>query len=389
MGVKRTRSNSELNAKPELKRRAVFGDLTNNFKLPEFYASKNKFALLKSPVSEETSISALPKNKPTLKEKIELIEEEPEIVKLSLALEPVTIGLDRHETTRSKSPEKSDFDFFDNQQAGISVWGSEYAKDIFKYFQSQESVFVVPDYMSTKQTDITSEMRSILVEWMVEVQSNFELHHETLYLAVKLVDKYLSEVCIRRSVLQLVGTASLLIACKYEEHILPQCDDFLYVCDNAYDIERLFEMERKILAAVDFSLGFPLSYRFLRRYSNVSEQKTKTLTLARYILETSLLDYQFSYEKESLKAAACLWLSLKMTDNSWDDRLTYHSGYCETDLIDLAIKLNTTLLNPPLNQNNEIHKKYSHHVFLQVAQIPKLPTEQLKWEQSNLIADIV
>lgn len=70
--------------------------------------------------------------------------------------------------------------------------------------------------MNTVQTDVTPEMRAILMDWLVEVQTNFELHHETLYLAAKLVDIYLSKIRIRRTILQLVGTAALFIACKYD-----------------------------------------------------------------------------------------------------------------------------------------------------------------------------
>ena len=45
--------------------------------------------------------------------------------------------------------------------------------------------------------DITEGMRAILVDWLVEVQESFELNHETLYTAVKLMDFYLSKVnCI-------------------------------------------------------------------------------------------------------------------------------------------------------------------------------------------------
>ena len=42
--------------------------------------------------------------------------------------------------------------------------------------------------------DITEGMRAILVDWLVEVQESFELNHETLYTAVKLMDLYLSKV---------------------------------------------------------------------------------------------------------------------------------------------------------------------------------------------------
>ena len=67
-----------------------------------------------------------------------------------------------------------------------------------------------------KQPDISASMRTILVDWLIEVQENFELFHETLYLAVKVVDRYLSTREVKREYLQLVGATSMLIASKFE-----------------------------------------------------------------------------------------------------------------------------------------------------------------------------
>lgn len=113
-------------------------------------------------------------------------------------------------------------------------------------------------------------MRSLLVDWMVEIQESFELNHETLYLGVKLVDLYLSKVTVNKDVLQLVGAAAMFIASKYDERIPPLVDDFLYICDGAYTRKELLRMEINLLKVVQFDLGIPLSYRFLRRYARVS-----------------------------------------------------------------------------------------------------------------------
>ena len=59
-------------------------------------------------------------------------------------------------------------------------------------------------------------MRTILIDWLVEVQENFELFHETLYIAVRLVDTYLSHREVKREYLQLVGATGMLIAAKFE-----------------------------------------------------------------------------------------------------------------------------------------------------------------------------
>ena len=48
------------------------------------------------------------------------------------------------------------------------------------------------------------------------VQENFELNHETLYLAVKLTDHYLSACPVNREALQLIGSPAMLLASKFE-----------------------------------------------------------------------------------------------------------------------------------------------------------------------------
>ncbi len=75
--------------------------------------------------------------------------------------------------------------------------------------------FRIPAYM-VLQKDINPPMRTILVDWLIEVQENFELFHETLYLSVKLTDRYLSRKDVKREYLQLVGATSMLIASKFE-----------------------------------------------------------------------------------------------------------------------------------------------------------------------------
>ena len=75
--------------------------------------------------------------------------------------------------------------------------------------------FTVTDYM-LRQPQVTPAMRAILVDWLVEVQQNFELHHETLYLAVKLTDRFLEREPIQKERLQLLGATAVLVSSKYE-----------------------------------------------------------------------------------------------------------------------------------------------------------------------------
>lgn len=92
---------------------------------------------------------------------------------------------------------------------------SHYAMDIFEYLKERERLFPIGNYMD-RQVCLSQWMRALLVDWMVEVQESFELNHETLYLAVKLVDLYLTKMTVGKETLQLLGAASLFIASKFD-----------------------------------------------------------------------------------------------------------------------------------------------------------------------------
>lgn len=77
-------------------------------------------------------------------------------------------------------------------------------------------------------------MRAILVDWLVEVSEEYRLSTDTLYLAVNYVDRFLSSMVVLRKKLQLVGTASMLIASKLEEVYPPEVCEFVYITDDTY-----------------------------------------------------------------------------------------------------------------------------------------------------------
>lgn len=90
-------------------------------------------------------------------------------------------------------------------------------------------------------------MRSILIDWLVEVHYKFKLVPETLYLTVNLIDRYLSIQQVKRDKLQLVGVTCMFIACKYEEIYPPIVKDFVCITDKAYTKEEILELESKVL----------------------------------------------------------------------------------------------------------------------------------------------
>ena len=109
-----------------------------------------------------------------------------------------------------------------------------YVEDMYEYFRSKEiATSVRPVYMEDQQY-INERMRSILVDWLVEVHLKFKLVPETLYLTINIIDRYLAKTEVTRPKLQLVGVTALLIASKYEEIYPPELRDLVYICDRAY-----------------------------------------------------------------------------------------------------------------------------------------------------------
>uniref|UniRef100_A0A663F162 Cyclin B1 n=1 Tax=Aquila chrysaetos chrysaetos TaxID=223781 RepID=A0A663F162_AQUCH len=162
---------------------------------------------------------------------------------------------------------------------------SSYVKDIYKYLRQLEVSRSRPKYLDGQK--INGNMRAVLMDWLVQVQLKFRLQQETLYLAVAVTDRFLQDNLVSKKMLQLVGTTAMFIASKYEEMFPPHIGDFAYITDHSYTKLQIYQMEMKILQALDFGVSFPLPPHFLRRISKVSE--TPTLQSCMSYTESDLL----------------------------------------------------------------------------------------------------
>ncbi|XP_036596107.1 G2/mitotic-specific cyclin-B3 [Trichosurus vulpecula] len=372
------------------KKRSAFGDLTNAHQSKKEVLKGTAKKVLRSEAAQELSRNkeinlkksgpkSLPEeasvnSEPTVKEGLMPVqEEEPVLVKKEPSVEGASAAGQpepSEQMSGMENIEKVEEDPYTN---------TEYAKEIFKYMRKREEIFPISNYM-VKQHDISKDMRAILVDWMVEVQENFELTHETLYLAVKLVDHYLMQMVCLRDKLQLIGSTAILIASKFEERCPPCIDDFLYICDDAYQREELLSMEINILHTLNFDINIPIAYRFLRRFAKCAHVNMETLTLARFICELTLQEYDYVQERASKLAASCFFLALKMKNvGKWTPTLEHYSGYRSTDLFSLVKRLNFLLTYQRHDKLKAVRTKYSHRVFFEVAKTPTL--DMLKLEE--------
>ncbi|KAL6001544.1 hypothetical protein ACLOJK_007282 [Asimina triloba] len=210
----------------------------------------------------------------------------------------------------------------------------EYAEDIYSFYRRSEIASCVPpDYMSN-QTDINRKMRAILIDWLIEVHHKFELRHETLFLTINIIDRYLSRQGVVRKYLQLVGITSMLLACKYEEICVPQLDDFIYISDRAYTREDILKMEKSMLNALQFNMSVPTPFAFMKRFLKAAESDNKLEMLSFYLMDLCLVEYQILKFPPSLVSAAAVYTARCMLRRTptWNKTLRHYSTYSEAQL---------------------------------------------------------
>ena len=200
---------------------------------------------------------------------------------------------------------------------------TDYAQHILTHMLStQSTILPSPSYMAL-QTDLNPRMREILVDWLTEVSHKFRLQEETMLLSVSIVDRYLSVQAVGRRRLQLVGCVGMLLACKYEEMLVPEVDDFVHVSDKAYTRDEMIECEATVLGALKFKLTTPSPLRFLdtlyarevmdgkdRKESEVEAALREQVRLqSLYLLNISLQHYRFLAFRPALLALSAFLLS--------------------------------------------------------------------------------
>ncbi|XP_068662787.1 G2/mitotic-specific cyclin-2-like [Aristolochia californica] len=237
----------------------------------------------------------------------------------------------------------------------------EYVEDIYRFYLKNEILSCVPaDYMSN-QTDINHRMRAVLVDWLIEVHHKFDLMHETLFLAINLVDRYLSRQRVTRKFLQLVGITGMLIACKYEEIFPPQLSDFIAISAGAYTREDVLKMEKSMLNTLQFNMSTPTPFVFMRRFLKAAESDNKLEMVSFYLLELCLVDYRMLRFPPSLVSAAAIYTGrylLRMIP-SWNRSLRHHCTYTEDQLQECARAIEDIHRNAGQGKLTAVYRKYS------------------------------
>jgi len=125
-----------------------------------------------------------------------------------------------------------------------------------------------------KHPSLEPRMRSVLLDWLIEVCEVYKLHRETFYLAVDYVDRYLStQRNISKTRLQLIGVTALFVAAKIEEIYPPKLAEFSYVTDSACTDEEILLQECNMLEQLKWRLSPVTPISWLTAYLQISNRK--------------------------------------------------------------------------------------------------------------------
>lgn len=269
---------------------------------------------------------------------------------------------------------------------------AEYVREIFDYYKELELVTMPNANYMDHQDDLEWKMRGILVDWLIEVHTRFRLLPETLFLAINIVDRFLSSKVVPLDKLQLVGITAMFIASKYEEVLSPHVGNFVHVADDGFTIDEVLSAERYTLTTLKYDLSYPNPMNFLRRISKADNYDIQTRTVGKYLMEISLVDHRFLEYRQSHVAAASMYLarlilergewvcclsisSMFLLTLSQDETLTQFSGYSE-DEIQPVFDLLIDYLHAPV-AHEALFKKYASKKFLKGKPHPSALASQL------------
>jgi len=261
----------------------------------------------------------------------------------------------------------------------------EYAPAIYSYLRGvEEGLSIRKDFL--QGYFVNGKMRGVLIDWLIEVHSQFKLLQETLFMTVYVIDKFLQTegYSVRRNKLQLVGVTAMFISSKVEEMYAPEINDFVYITDNAYTAGEIRIMEMRILNCIEFGVGRPLPLHFLRRNSKAGDVDVLQHTVAKYFLEASITEYEMAHYSPSMMAAASLYLSLLLLEPNaqlstcWTPTLAHYSAYTKAQILPVVFKIAAVIKKAKDSKLQVVYTKYCSKKFLKVAEMAELRGEVIE-----------
>jgi len=232
-------------------------------------------------------------------------------------------------------------------------------------------------------SSITEEIRSTIVDWLIQVQQYLSLSDVTLHLAVANFDNVLSSVEVEADEVQLMGLVCLSLAAKVEEDCPPSPDLLLPLTGGVYTKADLARVEKEALAAVKWRLRRTTPAVFLHYYSEIIGKPGKgVFKLARAMLDLCLEQTWYGTVPPSHLASTVLLAASYLEGKGWPREMAKMTGHSPGQLMSsLATVLNMVTQDEVGEGVQEKHRRA-------VAKIRALGEESVRVIVKNVREDV-
>ena len=142
---------------------------------------------------------------------------------------------------------------------------SKYGNYFLKTFDQKNLDIPPVDFLSRHK--INPSIRTKMVNWMLEVFHSFKSNEETIFSAVKILDKYIwkTEDVLKNEDIHLIGIVCMYLASKTYDIVPIQMNNLTHlVGHDIFEQKSIKEMEKKILKTINFDLITPNTYEFIQ-----------------------------------------------------------------------------------------------------------------------------
>ena len=241
----------------------------------------------------------------------------------------------------------------------------DYREMYSKYVRDDYSNSILDSLLEDEQINenflnnhnITERMRTRMVDWMIEVLSNYHCDESTYFESVNLMDRYFKECDNRHQVLEpaelhLIGEDEITRYLNYSIG-LPNMWDFInvyleeifYINCNKHHIHNTILIEtyyHDIITEEDEDLGSLINQKYTKNMLNLLKY------VCVYLGKMNCHDYQLMQKKHSLLAASTIFVAIKICEQInkeeyineyFTEKLNEVSKHSESDIIKTAQKI--------------------------------------------------
>jgi len=254
--------------------------------------------------------------------------------------------------------------------------GINEAMDEAHQYAIDQNLLPDKDKFEKVQSEVKPWMRHLMFLRLIQLdiganRNDLKLSDRCLWQAFFLVDRYLSLIDVSREELPLVGSAAYSIACKlYDESRNDKMVDISRMCSILITHQKLAEMERRIIIALDWDFTIPNSYDYLERFTRVAihpireeRYRIRIKWLALYAMERLNLGAHFLSYTPRCIAAGCILYAMTRSSRKfrWSRCMVSATGYEESNkqLVELVKHIWTLFTFKNERKHRVVIRKYA------------------------------